>query len=86
MQNNPIIPGGGFRQTAYVFIAGLVIGILIGWSMHGLIGFILRMALIAAIIGLVFVAVNFWLNTKKAQKSGTIDAAWRDPRGPGPTR
>jgi multisubunit Na+/H+ antiporter MnhB subunit len=86
MQNNLGAPGGGFRQTAYIFLAGLLIGVLIGWSMHGLIGFILRMALIAVIIGLVVVAVNFWMSTRKAQKSGTIDAAWRDPRGPGSTR
>ena len=86
MQNPLGAPGGGFRQLGYVFLAGLVIGILIGWSMSGLIGFIIRMAMIAGVIALIVIAVNFWLGTRKADKSGTIDAAWRDPRGPGSTR
>jgi hypothetical protein len=86
MQNQLGAPGGGFRQLAYVFGAGLVIGIFIGWSMHGLIGLIFRLALFALAVGIVALAINFWQNTRKAQKSGTIDAAWRDPRGPGPTR
>ena len=86
MQNPLGAPGGGLRQTGYVFVAGLVVGIIIGWSMSGLISFVIRLALIVGVVALVAFAVNFWLNTKRSEKNGTIDTAWRDPRGPGSTR
>lgn len=79
MQNQLNAPGG-FRQTAYIFLAGLVIGVFIGWSMHGVVGLIIRLALFAGAVALVVFAVNFWQNTRRERDNSTIDATWRETR------
>ena len=77
--NNPLNSG---RPTLYIFLAGLVIGIFIGWSMHGVIGLLFRVVIFAAAVILIVLAVNFWQKTRQDGKNSTIEATWRETGDP----
>lgn len=71
--------GGGFRSLAYTFIAGLFIGIFLGWSMHGLIGMMFRVVMFIVAVVVVALAISFWKNTRNNKSvSGPVEANWRD--------
>lgn len=84
MQNQPRPFGDRIRSFGYVFLSGLVVGIFIGWMMHGLIGFVLRVALFIIAVVIVALAISFWNGTRRDNRRGydpnTIDTSWRDPR------
>ncbi len=77
--NNPLNSG---RPTLYIFLAGLVIGIFIGWSMHGVIGLLFRVVIFAIAVILIVLAVNFWQKTRLESKDSTIEATWRETGDP----
>jgi len=71
--------GGGFRPLAYTFLAGLFVGVFLGWSMHGLIGMVFRVIMFAVAVVIVAFAISFWKGTRKNNSvSGPVDATWRD--------
>ena len=79
---NPINQAGSGRPTLYVFLAGLAIGIFIGWSMHGVIGLLFRVLIFALAVALIVLAVNFWQKTRNESRGSTIDATWRETGDP----
>lgn len=65
----------------YLFLGGLVLGLLLGWFFHGVIGFALRLLVIAAIIALAFVVFNYWRRSRTPARSPFDDipeANWRE--------
>ena len=79
---NPLNAGPSSRMILYVFLSGLAIGILIGWSMHGVIGVIFRILMFAVVIGLIVLAVNFWQKTRAEERNATIESTWRETGDP----
>jgi hypothetical protein len=84
MQNQARSFGDRIRSFGYVFIAGLVIGVFLGWMLHGLIGFVLRVALFIIAVVLVAGAISFWQSTRRSSRDPydptTIDTTWRNSR------
>lgn len=74
--------GGGYRPLAYTFLAGLFIGVFLGWSMSGLIGMIVRIVMFVAAVAIVAFAISLWNKTRSGNSSvqGPIDASWRERR------
>jgi hypothetical protein len=79
---NPINQVSSSRPMLYVFLAGLVIGIFIGWSMHGVIGLLFRVVIFALAVVLIVLAVNFWQKTRQEGRDSTIEATWRETGDP----
>jgi F0F1-type ATP synthase assembly protein I len=81
-QNRPF--GDRIRSFAYVFLSGLLVGVIIGWMMHGLIGFVIRAALFILAVALVVGAIMFWQNTRRSAREPydprTVETTWREPR------
>lgn len=77
--NNPMNSG---RPTLYVFLAGIVIGIFIGWSLSGVIGLLFRVAIFAIAVILIVLAVNFWQKARLQNRDSTIEATWRETGDP----
>lgn len=75
---NPINPMTSSRPMLYVFLAGLAIGVFIGWSLHGVIGLLFRVVIFALAVALIVLAVNFWQKTRNESRDTTIEANWRD--------
>ncbi|CAN5583189.1 hypothetical protein BH23CHL5_BH23CHL5_21570 [soil metagenome] len=68
-------------STPYVFLAGLVVGVIIGWMFQGFIGMLVRLALLALVVGAVVLAVNLWRKSNAPKRSPYDDipeADWRD--------
>lgn len=84
MQNQARSFGDRIRTFVYVFLAGLIVGVIIGWMMHGLIGFVFRVGLFILAVVVVAGAIMFWQNTRRIDRDPydptTIDTAWREPR------
>lgn len=83
MQNQTRSFGDRIRSFGYVFLAGLVIGVFLGWMLHGLIGFVFRVALFIVAVIVVAGAIAFWQNTRRSSNAydpTTIETTWRDPR------
>jgi len=70
------------RPTLYIFLAGLVIGIFIGWSLSGVISLLFKVLMVGLVAVLIILAVNFWQKTRQADRDATIEATWRDTTGP----
>ncbi|MEZ4497077.1 MAG: hypothetical protein R2845_09930 [Thermomicrobiales bacterium] len=54
----------------------------IGWSMHGIIGVIIRILMFAVVVGLIVIAFNFWQKTRQEERDVTIEATWRETGDP----
>ena len=78
------------RWSGCGVLAGLVIGVVLGWMFHGLIGTIFRIGIILLFILPFVAAVAFWLSSRSSGQSGgssTIqEANWRDLGGSGQDR
>jgi hypothetical protein len=75
---NPINSVSSSRPMLYVFLAGLVVGIFIGWSLSGVIGLLFRVVIFALAVALIVLAVNFWQKTRNESRDTTIEANWRE--------
>jgi hypothetical protein len=75
---NPINSVSSSRPMLYVFLAGLVVGIFIGWSLSGVIGLLFRVVIFAVAVALIVLAVNFWQKTRSESRDTTIEANWRE--------
>ena len=72
------------RFAGYGLVAGLLIGVVLGWMFHGIVGTILWLMLIAVILTPFVLAVIFWQRTQSRnyrERSLVKDAEWRDPTG-----
>jgi F0F1-type ATP synthase assembly protein I len=68
-------------STPYVFIAGLVVGILLGWMFQGIIGTLVRFALLALLIAGILYFLNIWRRSNNRPSTPFDDipeADWRD--------
>jgi F0F1-type ATP synthase assembly protein I len=75
------------RFAGYGLITGLLVGIVLGWMFHGVVGTILWMMLIAVIVTPFVLAVIFWQKTQNRnyeERSLVRDAEWRDTPGERP--
>lgn len=68
-------------STPYVFLAGLVVGVILGWVFQGIIGTLVRFALLALLIAGILFLINVWRKSKRPETSPFDDipeADWRD--------
>jgi F0F1-type ATP synthase assembly protein I len=75
-----------FRFAAYGFGAGLFCGLILGWMFHGFVGTLVRLLIVAIILGPFVAALIFWIkvtNRNRTDQPTIQDADWRDlnPRG-----
>lgn len=71
------------RWAGYGLVAGLVVGLFLGWLFHGFVSTLFRLLIIAIILSPFIVALVFWLkvsNRNRAERSGSAiqEAEWRD--------
>ncbi len=52
------------QWSAYGFIAGILIGLVLGWLFHGVIGTIINFLIVAALLLPFIIAFIFWRRTK----------------------
>jgi F0F1-type ATP synthase assembly protein I len=77
----PESPSSSRWSTPYVFIAGLVVGVILGWLFQGIIGTLVRFALLALLIAGIVFFLNVWRKSKSPDTDPFDDmpeADWRD--------
>ena len=52
--------GGRFEWGSYGFLAGVIVGLLLGWMFHGLVGTLVRFALVAAVLVPIVILYLAW--------------------------
>ncbi|MGI9254187.1 MAG: hypothetical protein ACR2J8_10595 [Thermomicrobiales bacterium] len=57
------------QWVVYGMIAGLLIGLVLGWLFSGIIGTAIKMLVVAALLVPVYFAWRFWKSTKDDQKA-----------------
>lgn len=66
-QTTPLAAGRDRAQwSAYGFIAGILIGLVLGWIFHGFIGAFFTFIVVAAILAVFVVAFLFYRRTREA--------------------
>jgi hypothetical protein len=83
---------GGLREQARLvgcgLVAGSIAGMFLGWMLHGVIGWIVRIAIVLIFVIPTVAAIYFWMNSRdRGGSSGDIrEASWRDVGGSGDRR
>jgi hypothetical protein len=76
-----------FRWSGCGLLAGLLIGMILGWMFHGIIGTAFKLAVILLFVLPFVAAVAFWMSNRRGSSGGgpsTIqEASWRDLGGRG---
>jgi F0F1-type ATP synthase assembly protein I len=71
-----------YRPIVYSFIAGLLVGMLLGWFYHGFVGLLIRILVLIPLLIVVVAAVMFWRGTSRQRarmnQSHDIETTWRD--------
>ena len=64
----------------YIFIAGVVTGIVLGWIFQGVIGTLVRMGMVLLVVVVCLYVFNLWRKSQKPSSSAEdiTDADWRD--------
>lgn len=68
-------------STPYVFLAGLVIGIILGWVFQGIVGTLVRLALLAILVAGAIYLFTLWRRSRAPARDPFEDiqeADWRD--------
>lgn len=87
-------PGGRIQWGSFGFIAGIIIGIMLGWMFSGLIGAFVKLALVAMVvipIILLYIAWRKFIAPAQPQQfqsrfGGALDRDYADPFGAIETR
>ena len=71
------------RPVLYAFVAGLLIGMFVGWFFHGLVGTLVRIVIVLLLVIPFVAAVLFWMSvrgghSRPAPPSSDIEASWRE--------
>ena len=71
------------RWAAYGLVAGLVVGLFLGWMFHGFVGLMVRLFIIAIIMTPFVLALIFWLKVSNKNRvdraeSAIQEADWHD--------
>ncbi|MGH2533336.1 MAG: hypothetical protein ACRDJW_13640 [Thermomicrobiales bacterium] len=71
------------RPLLYAFVAGLLMGMFIGWFFHGLVGTLVRIVIVLLLVVPFVAAVLFWLSVRNgrsrpAAPPSDIEASWRE--------
>lgn len=69
------------RWAAYGLLAGMFIGLFLGWMFHAFVGILVRLTIIAIILAPFVVALIFWMrvtNRNRDERAAIQDAEWRD--------
>lgn len=74
------------RFAGYGVVAGLLVGVVLGWMFHGVVGTILWLMLIAIILTPFVLAIIFWQKTQRRNRESreralVRDAEWRETGG-----
>ena len=70
------------KGVLWGFLAGLPVGIFIGWSLSGLVGFLIRFILFIVAVVIIAGVVIMWKNSRQPPRDGrpdVVDVQWRDP-------
>lgn len=59
------------RRIQLAFIAGLLLGILLGWLFSGVVSAVMRVGIVALLLIPLAIAIYFWWKIREASKSGT---------------
>ncbi len=64
----------------YIFIAGVVTGIVLGWVFQGVIVTLVRIGIVLIVVAAVLYAYNLWRSSKQPGRppDDITDADWRD--------
>ncbi len=64
----------------YIFVAGLVVGIVLGWIFQGVIGTLIRLAIVAIVVIAAFYFFNLWRKSQQPSRpdDDITEADWRD--------
>jgi hypothetical protein len=65
----------------YVFLAGLLIGMVLGWVFQGVVGLLVRLALLIVLLAAAVYLYNFWRKMRdpdSRDRDGIPEADWRD--------
>jgi hypothetical protein len=72
-----------FQYGSYGFIAGLVIGLLLGWVFSGVVGFIVRFGVVIVLLAPLVIIFLVWRKLTERRPSGNyvdVDAIVVDTR------
>lgn len=65
------------RRMQFAFIAGLLIGILLGWAFSGVVSAVMRFGILTILLIPLVLALIFWWNVRRAPKrNGTTIVTW----------
>ena len=74
-------PSSSRWSTSYVFLTGLVVGVVLGWIFQGIIGTLVRFGLLALLVVGILFLLNAWRKSRTPEDpfDGDIpEADWRD--------
>ena len=73
------------RWAGWGLIAGLIMGMLLGWMFHGFVGAIIKIGIVIVFMIPLVVAILFFLSTRRGSggKITVQDVNWRDLGGRG---
>lgn len=70
-----------FRPLLYAFVAGLLVGMFVGWFFHGLVGTLVRIVVVFLLLVPFVAAGLFWWSIKSGPSRpppSDIEATWRE--------
>lgn len=64
----------------YIFAAGLLVGVALGWIFQDIIGTLLRLAMVALVVIAVLYGINIWRRSQRSDDGfqDVAEADWRD--------
>ncbi|MBX3070289.1 MAG: hypothetical protein KF883_07350 [Thermomicrobiales bacterium] len=62
----------------YIYLAGVITGIVLGWVFQGIIGTLIRLGMIVLVIAAALYIYNWWSKSKRPGPPDIPEADWRD--------
>lgn len=65
------------RRMQIAFVAGLLLGVFLGWAFSGVVSAVMRLGLLAVLLIPLIIALIFWWKVRQAPKvNGTTIVTW----------